>query len=218
MTTIAATAAGTALVLLVALDIGLTVLHPSARGPLSHVVHRISWSAAKRFEPALGYAGSLAIATSVGAWLTGLWLGFALIYWPHVGEPFYLSAESLTTVGFGDVTAHGEALRLLTAFEAGAGLGAFTAAIAFVLSVYPLVTAVKGASLRLDDLGAADAESAARLIAATGADELSTIHQDLVEVHEHVRRFPVLYYFESGDPHESLARLVRGGCVLVMVL
>lgn len=220
--TVVSVAAGAALVLLVAWDIGLTVLHPAARGPLSHAVNRATWRVVRTVAPAprraLSFAGPLAMATSVASWLTLMWIGFALVYWPHVEQPFYLSAEALTTVGFGDVTADTDELRLLSAFEAGAGLGAFTAAIAFVLSVYPLVTEVRAAALHLDDLGATEPETAARLIATTGVDELARIHEDLIEVHEHVRRFPVLYYFESGDEHESLTKLVRGGSVLVIVL
>lgn len=217
-------AAGAALVLLVAWDIGLTVLHPAARGPLSYAVNRAVWSAVRSLSLVVGgrrllsFAGPLAMGSSVAAWVTGLWVGFALIYAPFGPEPLYLSAESVTTVGFGDHVPSTAVLRLVAAFEAGAGLGAFTAAIAFVLSVYPLVTAIRAGALHMADLGATDAEHAARLVAITGDDELSRLHADLIECHEHVRRFPILYYFESGDEHESFTKLLRGGCVLVLVL
>jgi len=216
--------AGAALVLLVAWDVALTVLHPAARGPLSYAINRAVWSAVRGVSFLVGgrrllsFAGPLAMASSVAAWISCLWLGFALIYWPYTAEPFYLSAESVTTVGFGDHVATTTVLRLVAAFEAGTGLGVFTAAIAFVLSVYPLLTAVRASALHLADVGATEVDHAARLVATTGDDQLARLHEDLIECHEHVRRFPILYYFESGDENESFTKLVRGGCVLVLVL
>ncbi len=237
MLTLLSLATGSLLVGLVALDVGLTVLHPSARGPLSYAVNRATWrlvhSAATRLLGGrlLSYAGPVAMAANVGAWITVLWVGFALIYLPFAGgfpatesfgsrgalEAFYFSGTALSTVGFGDLVASTDVLRIVSVIEAGAGLGVFTAAIAYVLSVYPLVTAIRANALRLADLRVTQPEGAV-LVARSGGDELSQMASELIASHENLRRFPVLYYFESGNEDESLATLLRAGAIMCIVL
>ncbi|CAN5558208.1 hypothetical protein BH20ACT18_BH20ACT18_05860 [soil metagenome] len=150
----------------------------------------------------------------------GALLGFALVYLPFEAayDALYISGQSLTTVGFGDIVAQADALRAISAFESGAGLGAFTAAIAYVLSVYPLVTAILSNALRVADLGIDGPEGAARVIATGGSVEFADQLRAMIESHEHLRRFQILYYFESGDENESLSRLLRAGCATSFVL
>jgi hypothetical protein len=40
----------------------------------------------------------------------------------------------------------------------------------------------------------------------------------LIESHEHVKRFPVLYYFESGDEGESMATLLKSAASTCLAL
>ena len=230
-------ALGAGLVLLVAWDIVLTVLHPAARGPVSYVTNRLSWRLVRdlltrlRWRARLQAAGPLAMLLNVIAWVGGLWLGFALIYLPFVAslgydapglgakgalEALYLSAVALTTVGFGDVVAHTDALRLVTVLESASGLAAFTAAITYVISVYPLVSSIRGTALRLSDLGAEAPEGAARLLP-DGEWELADLHRALIETHENIRRFPVLYYFHAPTLAESVDTILRSSAVLLLV-
>ena len=231
-------ALGGVLVLLVAWDIVLTVLHPSARGPLSYLANRVSWAVVRdlltrlRWRQRLTAAGPLAMLLNVLAWVGGLWLGFALIYLPFVGslaydapgigakgplEALYLSAVALTTVGFGDVVAHTDALRLVTVLESASGLAAFTAAITYVISVYPLVSSIRGTALRLSDLEAERPHGATRLLLESGKDELAQLHRALIETHENIRRFPVLYYFHAPTLAESVDTILRSSAVLYLV-
>jgi hypothetical protein len=237
MLTVLSVVAGALLVLFVALDVGLTVLHPSARGRLSYAANRATWrlvhAASRRLFRGrmLSYAGPLAMAANVAAWITTLWVGFALIYLPFVGDfpsssPFgsrglpealYASGASLTTVGFGDLVPSTDLLRIVSVIEAGAGLGVFTAAITYVLSVYPLVTAIRASALRLADLGVTEPDGAV-LVARNGHSELAQMTTEVVSSHENLRRFPILYYFESGNEDESLATLLRAGATMCIVL
>ena len=156
--------------------------------------------AVSRSRRVLSYAGPLAMAANMLLWVVGLWLGFALIYASgmDVDDALYTSGEALTTVGFGNVSFDPEWLRYVAVFEAAGGLGAFTAAIAYVLSVYPLVTAIRASALF------------ASLSADAGdTSQASVLTQRVIESHEHVKRFPVLYYFESGDEGESMTTLLR---------
>lgn len=200
---VALIAAGALIVAVVGWDIALTLLHPAARGPLGERANRAAWGlvrAISRSRRLLSYAGPLAMAANMVLWLLGLWLGFALIYASGMdaGDAAYKSGEALTTVGFGDVAFDPEWLRYIGVVEAAGGLGAFTAAIAYVLSVYPLVTQIRATALF------------AQLSAEAGdTGQVGVLTRRLIECHEHVRRFPVLYYFESGDDAESMATLLK---------
>ncbi len=232
--------AGVALVVLVAWDIMLTLFHPAARGPLSYATNRITWLAARGAAlrllrgRGLNYAGPLAVVTNLLAWVVGLWLGFALIYLPYIDsfsfdpttpftgkgvlEALYFSGAALTTAGFGDVVATGKLLRLVSIVEAASGFGVLSSAIAFVLAVYPLISQLRSTGLQLADAGALELEGAARVVCQAGPSELTAIVRDLTEDHEHLRRFPVLYYFESGNRDESLSAVVRGSSMLLVAL
>ena len=121
----------------------LTLLHPTARGPLSYAANRVTWSVTKTASrrllrgQGLSYAGPLAVVTNVLAWAGAFWLGFALIYLPFIGsfsfapatpfhgrgfaEALYMSGAALTTLGFGDVVPTSVVLRLVTIAEAASG-------------------------------------------------------------------------------------------------
>lgn len=226
--------------MLVAVDVTLTLLHPTARGPLSYLVNRLTWRAVRALSLRLAggrwlsYAGPLAIGSNVMAWVVVLWVGYALAYLPFIDsfrfdpdtpfqgrgfvEALYVSGAILTTVGFGDVVPTGDVLRLTIVVEAASGFGALSAAIAYVLSVYPLTTDLRRTALRLVDHGVVELAGAVRAVRDTGTSMLPDLTRDMTEVHEHLRRFPVLYYFESGDEREPLSSLLRGTALLLVAL
>ncbi len=171
---------------------------------------------------------------NVLCWVLGLWLGFALVYLPFIEsfsydpstpfaakgflEALYVSGAAITTAGFGDVVPTGGPLRLVTIFEAASGFGVLSAAIAFVLSVYPLISQLRGTGLQLADSGALEPEGAMQLVRQAGRAELAATTRNLTEDHEHLRRFPVLYFFESGNREESLSAVLRGSALLLVAL
>lgn len=231
---------GVSLLALLQWDILLTLLHPSARGPFSYRVNRLSWLAVRRlalllrYRRLLTFAGPFAFAMSFLGWVLGFWLGFAAIYLPLVEgfsyestvpfgergvlEALYVSGTALTTVGYGDVVASSDWVRLLLVFESACGFGVFTAAVSYIVSVYPLVTGVRSGALRVEELGATRAGPAARVITQGGPTELSQLQRSLIENDENTKRFPILYYFESGDQSESLMTLLRAGVITTIVL
>ena len=205
-------AAGAAVVIAIGWDIALTLLHPGARGPISYVCNRSAWSAVRalsRTERTLSFAGPVAMWASMIVWVLGLWVGHALVYMSamSVGDALYTSGEALTTVGFGRVEFDPEWLRYVAVAEAAGGLGTFTAVIAYVLSVYPLLSQVRASAL-----------FAGLTVQAGDTDQASLLTQRVIEVHEHVKRFPVLYYFESGDEGESIATLLKASTVACLSL
>jgi hypothetical protein len=231
---------GGGLALLVAWDVTLTLLHPNARGPLSYLANRLTWIGIRGLSlrafggRGLSYAGPLAVAGNVLAWVLVLWIAFALLYLPFMEsfsfdpstpfdehgfmEALYVSGAVLTTVGFGDVVATGDLLRLITVAEAASGFGALSASIAYVLSVYPLTTELRSAGLQLADYGVLELSGAVRVVRDSGPSALPTLARGMTECHEHLRRFPVLYFFESGDEERPLSSLVRGGALLLVAL
>ncbi len=225
---------------LVAWDIMLTLFHPAARGPLSYFANRTTWRVVRTVSLSLlggrgfNYAGPFAVVINLLSWVVGLWLGFALIYLPYVGsfsydpstpfaakgvlEALYISGVTITTVGFGDVVATGGVLRMVAIVEAASGFGVLSSATAFVLAVYPLISRLRSSGLQLADAGALELEGASRVVYQAGPSQLTAVARDLTEDHEHLRRFPVLYFFESGNREESLSAVVRGSTLLLVAL
>jgi hypothetical protein len=116
---------------------------------------------------------------------------------------------SLTTAGFGDVVGATDAMRLTTVAEAAAGFGLITAAITYVLSIYPLTSSLRGAA-RMVQTQADDPERAARMVVLGGSSYLQDLQQLVISVDEDTQRFPFLFYFRSQDPAASLYTLMQG--------
>jgi hypothetical protein len=233
-------AAGVLGLLVVAWDVAVTILHPAARGPLNPRVNRAVWRGMQTLargpgeRRVLSFGGPLAIVATLTVWLVGVAVAFALVYWPFIagfsgatGEPvddrgfleaLYISGTALSTVGFGDVVAQGELLRLVTVVEATSGLVAVTSAITYLLSVNPYLLGVRTSAVQLAGLGAVHPRGAARLAAQADADAVAHVHRALVEAHENVRRFPVLFLFEPRDPEASVLTLLRAATAMCLVL
>jgi hypothetical protein len=225
------------MVVLVTVDAILTVLHPTRRGPLTLVTGAAVWATARAVARALGRpgllagAGMLVVVSVFALWTALMWLGWALVYLPHLAdfsfdsavpygdrglaEALYVSGMSLTTVGYGDVVGATDLMRLATVTEAAAGFGLMTAAITYVLSIYPLTTDVRTAT-RMVETQAHDPARAAQLVVLGGASYLQTLQQELVRIDENVERFPFLYYFRAKDAPASLHTLMRGATVVCL--
>jgi len=228
---------GLGLVLLVTVDAVLTVLHPTRRGPLTHVTGAAVWSTARALARAvgrpglLGWAGMLAVVAVFALWTALMWLGWALVYLPNLGdfsfdsavpygdrgwaEALYVSGMALTTVGYGDVVGATDSMRLATVTEAAAGFGLMTAAITYVLSIYPLTTDLRSAA-RMVETQADDPARAAQLVVLGGASYLQNLQHELLTIDENTERFPFLYYFRAKDAAASLHTLMRGATMVCL--
>lgn len=235
---IAATLGGAALIAATATDLLLTVLHPTRSGPLSQAAIRATWrvslaaAARLRREAIVGYVAPVMMLAQLVSWILGLWLGFALVFAGYLDQlgyappgetsarglpaALYLSGASLTTVGFGDLVAQTDALRLLTVAEAASGLAVFGAAIAYLLTVYPRASEIRVIAGQLayvrDDRGAAE------LVVYGGLSRLQALQRDLIQLDESTQRFPILYYFHARDPTASLTTVFRAASLITMQL
>lgn len=227
---------GAVVIVLTALDIFLTVMHPTRRGLFTSVLAHGSFLTLRTLarvldrRTVLNPAGPLAMLTIVVAWVVMLWLGYALVYLPNLDElswrsavdyggrdildALYFSGMALTTVGFGDIVAGTEAYRIVSVVQAANGFAVFTAAISFVLSVYPQVNNERIAA-RSTQSQAGDPAKAARMV--RGESYLITLQQQLLTLDENTERFPVLFYFHSRDPNASMYTFLRGVAIACLM-
>lgn len=68
------------------------------------------------------------------------------------------SDAAITIARSGDVVGTGGLPRMVTVLEVASGFGVLSAAIAFMLSVYPLISQLGSTGLQLADLGALDSK------------------------------------------------------------
>ena len=161
MRTLAYTALGTGLLLLIAYDIYATVLHASARyGPIGERLDRYVWRAARgiakkfareRRHKILNWIGPLLLPLLAIIYVVLLIGAFALIYFPRMPSEFnvapgadspswieaiYFSGITLTTVGYGDIAPRSTAVRFLALGEAAAGFALISLTVTYLLSVY----------------------------------------------------------------------------------
>ena len=225
-----APAIGALLIALVGVDVFRTVLLPVSSGHINRVISRVLWQLALLLPPRrrsglMTLAGPLSIILTTATWLTVMWFGFALIYLPAVDslayssdarfdppglfEALYLSGTSLTTLGFGDVVGQTRPVRLLTVFEAAAGIGILTATLGYLPALYTLVSELRSANQAVADLGAEEPSGAAELLGVDGALVLDEVRRDVIAARQHLQRFPVLHYFHPPYD-ESVVALARG--------
>ena len=161
MRTFIYTAAGVALLAVIAYDVYATVLHASARyGPVGEGLNRFVWRAGRAVAFRLSRAsrhrllnalGPLLMPLLVVVFVNALVLAFALIYYPRMpaqftvsGEAessnivnaFYFSGVTLTSVGYGDIVPKTSAMRFVAFAESASGLGLISLAIAYLLAIY----------------------------------------------------------------------------------
>ena len=218
---------GAALVVLVLREVFHTLFHPGGQGQLSTFVFRTVWTGAQRVgNRAMALAGPTALSLVIALWATGLVVGWALVYWPYMPEGFifaspldpgaqgsfadalYLSWVTQATLGYGDIAPEEDALRMLAPLQATLGFALFTAAVTWVLSIYPALGRRRSlaASLHAFRIGTDRVETAGENLHSTTlarrlhaiADGVSTARVDLVQ-------YPETFYFAPPEESMSLA-------------
>jgi len=160
-------------VVLVALwDIFHTLWHPGGFGRIARWVFQVVWRTTKRVLPrhTRQLAGPIGILGTVATWTGLVVVGWTLVYLPHMPEGFYfgsalrpeqssdvlaalyLSLVTVATLGFGDIIPADPLLRLLTPVEALLGFVLLTAAISWILQVYPALGRRRSVAKRLSIL------------------------------------------------------------------
>lgn len=119
--------------------------------------------------------GPLGIVLVVLVWALLVIAGWALVYWPFLPDAFsysigllpeersraldavYVSLVTMATLGFGDVVPQEWWLRVAVPLEALVGFALVTAAVSWILQIYPALARRRALALRLEALYRADA-------------------------------------------------------------
>ena len=185
----------------------------------------------------LSLYGPLAMIGLFAAWMAALIAGFGVVQWAlAAGTPadgrtsllteLYFSGVTFFTLGYGDVTMHTSAGRVLSVAEAGLGFALIAVVIGYLPVLYQLFSRREAYVIRLD-ARAGSPPTAAELIArhavsAQGMDALGTLlgewEQWAAELLESHLSYPMLGYYRSQHDNESwLAALttVLDSCALL---
>jgi hypothetical protein len=160
----------------------------------------------------------------VVTWVALVALGWTLVYWPHLAGGFvsgggleqtargslldalYLSMVTVATLGFGDIVPTDEWLRVAVPVQALLGFALLTAAVTWVLQIYPALTRRRTLAVRLSLL---DRAHAVRVLAQADipmtAPLLESLAVELVQARVDLKQYAETYYFRDGEVAESLA-------------
>src|SRR3954453_16158957 len=147
----ATAAAGVLVVALVVMEGFYDLFHPTNSGALSDWLARHLFNLLRRTTSLLPLAGSLSLVLTIATWTLLLMLGFALIFYGSVPEgfrtstatlppqshrfltAFYFSAQTLTTLAFGDIVANATAMRAAATLEGLIGFAVVTASMSSIV-------------------------------------------------------------------------------------
>lgn len=222
------TGLGAALVLVVMGDVFHTLWHPTGQGRVSKTLMHAVWRASRHLgKYGRRLSGAAAMVAAIGGWGVLMVLGWALILWPWMPDGFlyapgtdpatrstvvdalYLSLVSVTTMGYGDITPLTPWLRIATPVEGLLGFALLTAAVSWVLQVYPALTRRRVLALRLMTLHRGGAvEAVPSMGATTAAHLLEGVAQQVEQVHVDLIQYAETYYFRDQDPSTSLAETI----------
>lgn len=179
----------------------------------------------------LGRIGPLLIPLTVVLWAGLVVLGFALIYLPQMpgafhagegipnlrslGDAIYYSGITFFTVGFGDIVPVTTGLRLVAMLEGGSGFAVITLVISYFTSVYGSYTQQKVTAESVYYQAGSTAD-AARMIASylhagsaeSMVGEVGRLRDGLTTIRSGFASYPLLHYFISAEPRQSLVRLL----------
>jgi Ion channel len=229
--TAALTVLGLALVGLGLWDIFHTLWHPRGFGGVSKRVFGGVWGVSRRWNERPGrsteLAGPIGLLATVLVWTALLTLGWALVYWPRLPEGFfygsppypagssdfltavYLSLVALATLGFGDIVPADPVLRVLQPLQALVGFVLLTAAISWILQLYPALVRRRTLARRLSTMAATDTCEVVR----TGevsvvCDLLDAVTAGLIAASVDYQQYAESYFFREAEPERSLAAVM----------
>jgi hypothetical protein len=217
------TAGGFLIVGAVLIDIFHTLANPARQGWLSRLAHQATWQLSRRSA----WAGPLAMLGVIAVWGALAAVGWALVYWPHMPDGFtfqdtspnahnhsfvdavYLSLVTLSTLGFGDVSPSTDWLRIVNPLEALFGFALLTAAVSWVLQIYPALSRRRELALRLSSLKRAGAlDALPDLNTASAVLLLDGLAMDIIRARVDMSAYAESYYFRENDTDAALPAMM----------
>lgn len=224
-------ALGSALLLLLFVDVLGTVFHPTGHGgPVHRLQNRVLWWLLKGPADAVGgarmvsFCGPLIVAATIVSWSLWLIAAFALLYLPWAGSFFhaipgasptwfdalYFSGTVVSTLGIGDLVPTTPILRFLTTIEALSGFALFAVATTYVLALTQRVGTEQVLALEVSTRLSSFPEQGSDWMVDEELRRWSaTVAARLVEVVQAHAQYPALHYFRPADPRRSLLVQIR---------
>lgn len=220
------TIVGSALVLVVVRDVFHTLFHPIGHGSIAPKVMKLVWRVLRLFPADRRIAsltGPLGMVAVIGTWAVETVVGWALIYLAQMPEGFtygseidpsarndvmdslYFSLVTVGTLGFGDIVPSAPLLRVAVPLEALLGFMLITAAVSWVLQIYPALHRRRVLALELSSLRRAREAEDASDIGDLPTDVITTLTASVVEARNDFTQYGATYYFRDLDADASLA-------------
>jgi len=217
---------GSLLVAVVVRDVFHTLFHPIGHGSIAPQVMRFVWWLMRLFHPDRRIAsltGPLGIALVVLTWGALAVAGWAMVYFAFMPEGFaysselghlrrnpvfdslYVSLVTIGTLGFGDIVPTSPWLRLLVPLEALFGFMLLTAAVSWVLQIYPALHRRRVLALQLSTLREARRLQPSVGIESIPTDVLTGLAASVVEARNDFTQYGATYYFRDLETDASLA-------------
>jgi hypothetical protein len=217
---------GSLIVVVVVRDVFHTLFHPIGHGSIAPQLMKFVWWLLRLFHPDRRIAsltGPLGIALVVLTWGALAVLGWAMLYFAQMPDGFaysselnpaerhdvfdalYLSLVTVGTLGFGDIVPTSPVLRLLVPLEALFGFMLLTAAVSWVLQIYPALHRRRVLALQLSTLREARRAQPSLGIDSIPTDVLTGIADAVVEARNDFTQYGATYYFRDLEADASLA-------------
>lgn len=218
------------LVMLIGLqDVFNTLFHPAKRGDIGDWIARRIWRLFQRVMPgALSFVGPVAFVSIVLFWAASVIVGFALIFLPRLPAEFAfapglepgryrsligaldISIGSLITLSTGTYPKN-LIIQFLMGAESVIGFALLTAAVSWLLSIYPVFEHRKSLAHEATLLHFAEANSVRRLDDIDDSDLqqiLTGLASQLITCRNELSQFPITYYFHEDETATALAGIV----------
>lgn len=222
------TVLGAGLVLAALRDIFHTLWHPRGFGTLARLLFTSVWRTGRVLHRVTGRSSELTgpagLLLTVLCWGAMVVLGWALVYLPQLPDGFhydpsidesassglvtalYLSLVTVATLGFGDIVPASAVLRLLTPVQALVGFVLLTAAISWVLQVYPALARRRSLARRLTAMNRTQTTDVVREgEQAVACQILHEVATALADVEVDLMQYAESYFFRESDLRHSLA-------------
>lgn len=226
MTDWVVSAVGLLLIVVVGRDVFHTLFHPIGHGIIAPVVLKFVWWLLRGFRADRRIAsltGPLGLALVVLTWGAIAVVGWAMLYLAQMPEAFaygseldpatrsdafdalYLSLVTVGTLGFGDIVPTSSFLRIMAPLEALFGFMLLTAAVSWVLQIFPALQRRRVLALQLSTLREARASTPDLGIDSVPSGVLTGLAASIVEARNDFTQYGATYYFRDLEADASLA-------------
>lgn len=190
---------------------------------LTSLIHR------PRLASLTGPLGMLAV---IGTWGVAAVVGWMLIYFgqmpggvsysgslnaterSHLLDSLYLSLVTASTLGFGDIVPTSPWLKVVAPLEALVGFLLLTAAVSWVLQVYPALERRRSLALQLNTVRQARRPLVTSGQASISHDLIISLAAGVVRTRIDLNQYAATYYFHDSDSDLSLAAALPYACEL----